>query len=130
VPESTHAVDKLSPAGSDGLELQLVIAPPELVGVCVVIAVPLTKVNGLPEKLNAGKIAWTVIETAADDEPLALVAVTVYVASDATEVGVPVIAQLDVSKLNPLESDGEIAQLTCVPPVLPGVTVEIAVPTV
>jgi hypothetical protein len=34
-------VERLNPAGSDGLTVQLVIAPPELFGVSVVIAVPL-----------------------------------------------------------------------------------------
>ena len=48
VPESTHAALSASPVGSAGLDAHEVIAPPEDVGVCAVIATSFTKINGVP----------------------------------------------------------------------------------
>jgi len=45
----TQALDKLKPVGSVGFAEQLVIAPPELLGVIVPTEVLLVKVNGEPE---------------------------------------------------------------------------------
>ena len=48
VPERTHALERLRPAGSAGLAAHEVIVPPEEVGVCAEIAALRVKVNGVP----------------------------------------------------------------------------------
>ncbi len=57
-------------------------------------------------------------------------AVAVYTCEAAATVGVPLIAQVDVDRLKPVGSDGEIVQPVIAPPDLLGVLVVIAVPTV
>ena len=49
--------------------------------------------------------------------PVALVAVTVYVVASATTVGVPAKVPVDVLKVIPAGSVGDIAKLAIVPPV-------------
>jgi hypothetical protein len=48
VPEITQVLDRERPDGSVGLVAQPVMVPPELVGVCDVIANPTLKVKGDP----------------------------------------------------------------------------------
>ena len=62
--------------------------------------------------------------------PPALVAVTVYVAVAVTAVGVPVITPVLVLNDKPAGSEGLTDQLTIAPPILIGVHVLMAVPTV
>ena len=62
--------------------------------------------------------------------PPALMAVTVYVVDVVMLVGVPEISPVEVSKIRPGESVGEIDQSVTTPPFAVGVTGVIAVPLV
>ena len=62
--------------------------------------------------------------------PPVLLAVTVNVVAEVTTVGVPEMAPLEVSKERPVGSDGEIDQLTTVPPLTDGVDEVMVVPLV
>jgi hypothetical protein len=62
--------------------------------------------------------------------PVTFVAVMVYIDKKDCEVGVPEITPVEVLNDNPAGKDGLIAQVVTAPPVLVGVKVDIAVPTV
>ena len=62
--------------------------------------------------------------------PPALIAVTVYVVAVVMLVGVPEISPVEVSKIRPGDSVGEIDQSVTAPPFAVGVTALIAVPLV
>ena len=119
------------PAGREGETDQEVTVPPLDVGVAVVIAVPLVRLNefGLYVK-DEGAISLTTISTSAVVLPPVLVAVTVYVAVDVTAVGVPLMAPVDESSDKPDGREGETDQEVTGPPLAVGVTVVMAVPLV
>ncbi len=120
-----------SPAGREGETDQEVTVPPLDVGVVVVIAVPLVKVNEFGLYVNdEGATSLTTISTSAVVLPPVLVAVTVYVAVDETEVGVPLMAPVEESSDNPDGREGETDQEVTGPPLAVGVTVVMAVPLV
>ena len=60
--------------------------------------------------------------------PPVLVAVTVYEVDDEVDVGVPLMAPVDVEKERPAGSVGEIDQEVAVPPLEVGVAVVMVVP--
>ena len=60
------------------------------------------------------------------DEPVALVAVTVYELDADVAVGVPEMIPVLVEKLNPVGTDGEIDQLATAPPEFVGLNEVIA----
>ena len=62
--------------------------------------------------------------------PPVLVAVIVYELEEVTSVGVPLISPVEVSKVSPVGSVGDMAHVTTVPPLDVGVAVVIAVPLV
>ena len=113
------------PAGSDGETDQEVIAPPLVVGVSVVIAVPFSKVREVELYEIDGTTSLTTMVSVAVSVPPVLVAVIVYVAEEVTAVGVPPSAPDDESE-RPAGSDGEIDQVTTAPPFTVGVDAVIA----
>ena len=124
-------VDSVRPAGSDGETDHDVGVPPLVDGMTVVIAVPFVNVSELGEYvIVAGAISLTWIVSVAVLLPPAFVAVTVYVAEEVTDVGVPLIVPFAVFRDNPAGSDGETDQDAIVPPLADGVTLVIAVPFV
>ena len=72
----------------------------------------------------------TVMEMVAVALPPVLVAVTVYEVDDEVDVGVPLMAPVDVEKERPTGSVGEIDQEVTVPPLEVGVAVVMVVPLV
>ena len=72
----------------------------------------------------------TVIVTSPVPLPPALIAVTVYVVGAVMLVGVPEISPVEVLKIRPCDSVGEIDQSVTAPPFAVGVTALIAVPLV
>ncbi len=70
----------------------------------------------------------TVMEMVAVALPPVLVAVTVYEVDDEVDVGVPLMAPVDVEKERPAGSVGEIDQEVAVPPLEVGVAVVMVVP--
>ena len=78
VPEMAQVEDeRLRPAGSAGLTLHPVMAPPVAVGVCVAMAASLVAVSVLGLKAIEGATSLTVMEKAAEAEPPELEAVMV-----------------------------------------------------
>ncbi len=119
------------PAGNEGETDQPVIAPPLAVGVTVVMAVPLVRVNEFGLNVSAeGAMSLTSMVTVAVSLPPVLLAVTVYVADDVMAVGVPLMAPVDESSDKPAGSEGETDQEVTVPPLSVGETVVMAVPLV
>ncbi len=96
------------PAGREGETDHDVMVPPLAVGVTVVMAVPLVKVNefGLYVK-DDGATSLTTMVTSAVVLPPVLVTVTVYVAEEVTAVGVPLISPVDVLSERPAGSEGD-----------------------
>ena len=124
-------VENVRPFGNEGEMDQEVTVPPLTVGVAVVMAVPLFRVNGLPlYAMELGAASFTVIDTLAVELPPVLVAVTVYVAVEVILVGVPEIAPLVVENDSPAGSEGEMDQEVTVPPLTVGVAVVMATPLV
>ena len=122
---------KDNPAGSDGEIDQLVIVPPFTVGVAVVMAVPLVKLNVLGLYVrDEGATSLTTIVTVTVSLPPVLVAVMVYEADVVTAVGVPLIAPVEESRASPAGRDGDVDHEVTVPPVEVGVAVVMAVPFV
>ena len=78
VPEMAQVVlASESPAGSAGLTLHPVMAPPVAVGVCVAMAASLVATSELGLKAIEGATSLTVMEKAAEAEPPELEAVMV-----------------------------------------------------
>ena len=96
------------PDGRDGETDHDVTVPPVVVGVTVVMAVPLVKLNefGLYVK-EEGAMSLTTMVTSSVVLPPVLVAVIVYVAEDVTAVGVPLLAPVEVSSDNPAGREGD-----------------------
>ena len=109
------------PAGSDGETDQEVIAPPLVVGVNVVMAVPFSKVREVELYEIEGATSLTTMVKVAVSVPPVFVAVTVYDAEEVMAVGVPEIAPVEVSRVTPAGSDGETDHDVTVPPVDVGV---------
>jgi len=98
---------KDNPAGSDGEIDQLVIVPPFTVGVAVVMAVPLVKLNVLGLYVrDEGATSLTTIVTVTVSLPPVLVAVMVYEADVVTAVGVPLIAPVEESRASQVLQEG------------------------
>ena len=94
------------PAGSDGETDHEVTGPPLALGVTVVMAVPLVKVNEFGLKVKEeGATSLTTIVTSAVSVPPVLLTVIVYVAEDVMAVGVPLMAPVEVEKERP---DGNV----------------------
>jgi hypothetical protein len=68
-------------------------------------------------ELGGVEAAATSIEYVTDADPPPFHAVIVYVTSGAADVGVPVIAPVEVLKLSPFPIAGEIVKLSIEPPV-------------
>ena len=132
VPEIAPVdVENVRPAGSDGDIAQETTVPPLDVGVAVVIAVPLDRVNGLPlYAMSNGAASLTVMVTVAVALPPVLLAYTVYVVEEDRAVGVPEIVPVDAEKDSPAGSVGVITHEVTVPPNADGVAAVIAVPFV
>ena len=130
VPEIAPVeVSKVRPAGNVAEIDQEVAAPPLEVGTTVVMAESLVKERVLGVYVTEdGAMSLTAIVTVALPLPPALLAVTVYAVEVETTVGVPPMAPVEVSKVSPAGSDGEIAQETTGPPLADGVTVVMATP--
>ena len=64
--------------------------------------------------------------TSIESLPPVLVAVTVYTTAAEVTVGVPLISPVEVEKVRPVGSDGEIDQVTTAPPFTVGVDALIA----
>ena len=111
------------PVGSVGETDHEVMAPPLTVGVTVVMAVPLVKVNefGLYVSDDGTTSLTTMVKVAVSLPPV-LLAVTVYVAEEVTAEGVPLIAPVVESMERPVGSDGETDHVVTVPPLAVGVT--------
>ena len=104
------------PAGSDGETDQEVIAPPLVVGVNVVMAVPFSKVREFELYEIDGATSLTTMVMLAVSVPPVLFAVIVYEAEEVIVVGVPEITPVEVSRTKPAGSDGETDQDVTVPP--------------
>ena len=104
------------PAGSDGETDQEVIAPPLVVGVSVVMAVPFSKVREFELYEIDGATSLTTMVMLAVSVPPVLFAVIVYEAEEVIVVGVPEITPVEVSRTKPAGSDGETDQDVTVPP--------------
>jgi len=109
------------PAGSDGETDQEVMAPPLVVGVNVVMAVPFSKVREFELYEIDGATSLTMIVMLAVSVPPVLFAVIVYEAEEVIVVGVPYIIPVEVLRNKPAGSDGETDQDVTVPPVDVGV---------
>jgi hypothetical protein len=109
------------PAGSDGETDQEVIAPPLVVGVNVVMAVPFSKVREFELYEIDGATSLTMMVMLAVSVPPVLFAVIVYEAEEVIVVGVPYIIPVEVLRNKPAGSDGETDQDVTVPPVDVGV---------
>ena len=118
------------PAGSDGETDQEVMAPPLVVGVNVVMAVPFSKVREFELYEIDGATSLTMMVMLAVSVPPVLFAVIVYEAEEVIVVGVPYIIPVEVLRNKPAGSDGETDQPVIVPPFAVGVTVVICVPLV
>ena len=107
VPEMAPVDESIDrPAGSDGETDHEVTGPPLALGVTVVMAVPLVKVNEFGLKVKEeGATSLTTIVTSAVSVPPVLLTVTVYVAEDVMAVGVPLMAPVEVEKERP---DGNV----------------------
>jgi hypothetical protein len=90
----------------------------------VPVAAALT-IDGAPETVTP---LTTAIDKVAVLEFVALVAVTVKVVAESVTVGVPPIAPVVSSKVNPVGSAGEIAHEDDAPPEFVGVITVMAVP--
>ena len=86
-----QSLERLSPAGSAGLEEHPVIAPPVEVTVFGVIADLFRKMNALEAYLNFGGISLTLMLMVAVELPAPFVALIAWFVAAATVVGVPVI---------------------------------------
>ena len=104
------------PAGSDGETDQEVMAPPLVVGVNVVMAVPFSKVREFELYEIDGATSLTTMVMLAVSVPPVLFAVIVYEAEEVIVVGVPEITPVEVSRTKPAGSDGETDQDVTVPP--------------
>ena len=109
------------PAGSDGETDQEVMAPPLVVGVNVVMAVPFSKVREFELYEIDGATSLTMMVMLAVSVPPVLFAVIVYEAEEVIVVGVPYIIPVEVLRNKPAGSDGETDQDVTVPPVDVGV---------
>ena len=109
------------PAGSDGETDQEVMAPPLVVGVNVVMAVPFSKVREFELYEIDGATSLTTMVMLAVSVPPVLFAVIVYEAEEVIVVGVPYIIPVEVLRNKPAGSDGETDQDVTVPPVDVGV---------
>ena len=109
------------PAGSDGETDQEVMAPPLVVGVNVVMAVPFSKVRVFELYEIDGATSLTMMVMLAVSVPPVLFAVIVYEAEEVIVVGVPYIIPVEVLRNKPAGSDGETDQDVTVPPVDVGV---------
>ena len=109
------------PAGSDGETDQEVMAPPLVVGVNVVMAVPFSKVREFELYEIDGATSLTMMVMLAVSVPPVLFAVIVYEAEEVIVVGVPYIIPVEVLRNKPAGSDGETDQDVTVPPVDDGV---------
>lgn len=126
-------MEKLTPDGTAGDTVHDVAAPPAFEGVSVAIAeftVPLIEAGEYEIDGALGEAADTAIVTLKLDEPVALVAVTVYELDADVVVGVPEMIPVLVEKLNPVGTDGEIDQLATAPPEFVGLKEVIATFTV
>ena len=119
------------PAGRVGETDHEVTVPPLAVGVTVVMAVPLVRVNefGLYVR-DEGATSFTTNVKVVVSLPPVLLAVTVYVAEEVTAEGVPEMAPVEESIERPAGRVGETDHEVTVPPLLVGVTVVMAVPLV
>jgi len=120
-----------NPAGRDGETDQEVTGPPLVVGVTVVMAVPLVRVNefGLYDS-DDGATSLTTMVTLTLSLPPVLLPVIVYEADEVTADGVPLIAPVDESRAKPAGSEGETDHEVIVPPLDVGVAVVMVVPLV
>ena len=109
------------PAGSDGETDQEVMAPPLVVGVNVVMAVPFSKMREFELYEIDGATSLTTMVMLAVSVPPVLFAVIVYEAEEVIVVGVPYIIPVEVLRNKPAGSDGETDQDVTVPPVDVGV---------
>ena len=109
------------PAGSDGETDQEVMAPPLVVGVNVVMAVPFSTVREFELYEIDGATSLTMMVMLAVSVPPVLFAVIVYEAEEVIVVGVPYIIPVEVLRNKPAGSDGETDQDVTVPPVDVGV---------
>ena len=109
------------PAGSDGETDQEVMAPPLVVGVNVVMAVPFSKVREFELYEIDGATSLTMMVMLAVSVPPVLFAVIVYEAEEVIVVGIPYIISVEVLRNKPAGSDGETDQDVTVPPVDVGV---------
>ncbi len=119
------------PAGREGETDHEVTVPPLLVGVTVVMAVPLVRVNefGLYVR-DEGATSLTTMVTEAVVLPPVLLAVTVYDAEEVMAEGVPLMAPVEESSVRPTGREGETDHEVMAPPLAVGVTVVMAVPLV
>ena len=119
------------PEGSDGETLHDTMLPPLFVAVTDVMAVPVTRFNVEGVNVMDGATSLTVKVMLNESEPAELLAQTVYVEAEATAVGVPQNVPLDVPKFKPAgRRPPSSSHVAISPPVLVGVTGEIAEPLV
>lgn len=118
-----------NPVGKVGAERQDVGEFPVSVGVSEDIAAFWLNVYGDPvyEIPGAIAVAVIVIFRVVVPVPAEFEAVITYAVDDCTDDGVPLMAQLEVFKVNPVGKVGELTQLVRGVAVIVGVCVEIAV---